>query len=317
MTDESKTTGHDPNGHDPNGHDPDGHGPDGRAPDGHGPDEYRVYLSQVFSGPLDLLLHLVKEQEVEISEVKISEVVDGYLEYVKDLEELDLELAGEFLVLAATLMSIKSRSLLPSDEVDLEDDLDPQDELIQRLIEYQRFRGAADDLGERYQLRAAQHSRGYRFEARDAAGEPSLDLSEISAWDLLSTFSRLLRETRTNRPHRVASDPRPLRWYVANMASLLRNRGSLELTDLVAGIGSDLSRETLVGAFCALLELVHLGVASPRQDEVGRDEIRVHYREGNDEDLEHLLAAARFADEEPETAPEAEVPPPAKPEPDA
>ncbi|MDP6370418.1 MAG: segregation/condensation protein A, partial [Planctomycetota bacterium] len=106
MTDESKTTGHDPNGHDPNGH-----GPDGRAPDGHGPDEYRVYLSQVFSGPLDLLLHLVKEQEVEISEVKISEVVDGYLEYVKDLEELDLELAGEFLVLAATLMSIKSRSL--------------------------------------------------------------------------------------------------------------------------------------------------------------------------------------------------------------
>ncbi|HJO26412.1 MAG: hypothetical protein CMK00_07625 [Planctomycetes bacterium] len=276
-------------------------------------DEYQVYLSQVFSGPLDLLLHLVKEQEVEISEVKISEVVDGYLEYVRALEELDLELAGEFLVLAATLMSIKSRSLLPSDEVSLEDDLDPQDELIQRLIEYRRFRGAADDLGERYRRRAEEHGRGYRHEARDAAGEPTLDLSELSVWDLLSTFSRLLRETRSARPHRVASDPRPLRWYVASIVDRLRSRGSLTLTELVAGLDGEATRDTLVGAFCALLELVRLGLASPRQetgaDGTERAEIRLHFTgevaegandDGGAADLERLLAATRFADEEPD-----------------
>ena len=99
---------------------------------------------------MDLLLHLVREQEVEIQDVEIARVIDGYFEYLQHLEELDIEVAGEFLVMAATLMSIKSRSLLPREEVELEDELDPQDELIQRLIEYRRFRGAADDLGERF-----------------------------------------------------------------------------------------------------------------------------------------------------------------------
>ena len=121
---------------------------------------YTVRLERVFQGPLDLLLHLVREQEVEIHEIEIHEILAGYLEYLKALRDLDIELAGEFLVMAATLMSIKSRSLLPRESVDLERELDPRDELIQRLIEYRRFKEASDDLGERYEVRALQHPRG-------------------------------------------------------------------------------------------------------------------------------------------------------------
>ena len=83
--------------------------------------EYTVFLERVFEGPMDLLLHLVREQEVEIQDVEIARVIDGYSEYLQHLEELDIEVAGEFLVMAATLMSIKSRSLLPREEVELED----------------------------------------------------------------------------------------------------------------------------------------------------------------------------------------------------
>ena len=112
-------------------------------------DDYTIRLAEVFHGPMDLLLHLVREQEVEIQEVELAKVIDGYFEYLSTLEELEIEVAGDFLVMAATLMAIKSRSLLPREEVELEDELNPEDELLQRLIEYRRFRAAADDLDDR------------------------------------------------------------------------------------------------------------------------------------------------------------------------
>jgi len=125
----------------------------------HEPD-YTVRLEQVFQGPMDLLLHLVREQEVEIHEIEIARIIDGFLAYLRQVEELDLELAGDFVVMAATLMAIKSRSLLPTEEVDLEDDLDPRDELIERLIEYRRFREASEALEARFRRRAATSTSG-------------------------------------------------------------------------------------------------------------------------------------------------------------
>ena len=136
--------------------------------------DYTVHLEKVFQGPMDLLLHLVREQEVEIHEIEISCVVDGFLAYLQQLEQLDLEFAGDFVVMAATLLAIKSRSLLPNDEVDLEDDLDPRDELIERLIEYRRFREASEDLEERGHERARKHDRGYRGEVKEHELEPML-----------------------------------------------------------------------------------------------------------------------------------------------
>jgi segregation and condensation protein A len=256
---------------------------------------FTVRLERVFQGPLDLLLHLVREQEVEIQDVEISRVITGYLDHLTAMRDLDIEVAGDFLVMAATLMSIKSRSLLPRESVELEDDLDPKDELIQRLIEYRRFREASDRLGERYELRAMQHARGAAPDVEETA-EPELDLGEVSAWDLLAAFSRLLRETLANRPHRVRADTRPLRWYVAELAHRVRANPTMSLREIVLGLDEEPSRESLIGSFCALLELCKLGIVrvvqSAHEDEIGIELVAAHK-----EDMDDVIDSSVFDDE--------------------
>lgn len=264
------------------------------------PDDFTVCLDEVFQGPLDLLLHLVKEQEVEIQDVKLANVALSYMEHVKAMRDLDIEVAGEFLVIAATLMAIKSRSLLPREEVELEDDLDPQDELIQRLIEYRRFKGASDDLEDRFHRRSLEHERGYRGEVRDNEPEKQFELGEVTAWDLLATFSRLMRETAAGRTHQVKGDPRPLRWYVQNIGLAVRNAmDGASLRTLVASLDNVPTREGLVGAFCALLELMKIGLVTARQDAQEDDIVLEWAQERSDEDdLDDLIRASRFMDED-------------------
>lgn len=258
---------------------------------------FTVRLERVFQGPMDLLLHLVREQEVEIAEVEISRVITGYLEYLTAMRELDIEVAGDFLVMAATLMSIKSRSLLPRESVALEDDLDPKDELIQRLIEYRRFREASDRLGERYELRAMQHPRGANSAPETATG-PELDLGEVSSWDLLAAFSRLVRETLANRPHRVVSDPRPLRFYVAELAHRVRAQKSMSLREVVGMLDDEPTRESLIGSFCALLELCKLGIVRVVQDE-RKGEIGIELNAEHSDDMDSVIQSSVFDDEKP------------------
>jgi segregation and condensation protein A len=271
---------------------------------------FTVRLEQVFQGPLDLLLHLVREQEVEIHEIEINRVVQGYLEYLKAMKELDIELAGDFLVMAATLMSIKSRSLLPREEIDLEKELDPRDELIQRLIEYRRFKEASDQLGQRYALRELSFERGSAGQ-EEPAHEPVLELGELTSWDLLAAFSRLMRETLGHRPHRVARESRPLRYYVQTLARIMRERGALALSELVLALPEEPSRESLIGCFCALLELVKLGLVGVSQPEL-HGEIRVELKPEHAGDIEGMIESSVFDDEAPapaeaETSPAAEA----------
>jgi len=280
------------------------------------PSEYTFHLTDLFEGPLDLLLHLVKEQEVEIQDVRLAEVVDSFMQHILHMERLDIELAGDYLVVAATLLAIKSRSLLPREEVALDDDLlDPEDELIQRLIEYRRFKGASDDLEERWRRRQLEHMRGYRSEARQHEPERELDMGELTAWDLLATFSRLMRETLQDRPHRIAGDARPLRWFVKHIGTLVHRRGRANLRDLVHDLDDGtMTREGIVGAFCALLELVKIGVLSVVQPEQG-GEIELVWASEGEGDLDELIRVSRFMDEEDEeggeipglAAPEAET----------
>jgi segregation and condensation protein A len=269
---------------------------------------FTVRLERVFQGPMDLLLHLVREQEVDISEVEISRVISGYLEYLQAMRDLDIEVAGDFLVMAATLMSIKSRSLLPRESVQLEDELDPKDELIQRLIEYRRFREASDRLGERYELRALQHTRGANA-FTEGATEPEFDLGEVSQWDLLAAFSRLLRETLANRPHRVKADTKPLRYYVAGLAHKMREHRTLSLRDAVFMLDDEPTRESLIGSFCALLELCKLGIVRVVQTGTG-SEIGLELVAAHTDDMDAVISSEVFDDERPpeppaESAPEA------------
>lgn len=261
--------------------------------------DYTVYLEQVFRGPMDLLLHLVREQEVEIHEVEINRVIEGYVEYLTALQDLDIELAGEFAVMAATLMAMKSRSLLPREEIDFEDELDPKDELIQRLLEYRRFKEASDTLAAGLATRQKLHPRGAFPELREeqsSTEEPKLDLGELTSWDLLATFSRLMRETLANRPMHVAGDPRPMRFYVTTLARTVQRSGRISLTDMIASLGGEVTRESLVGSFCALLELIKMGIVVAAQpDYLG--EIQVEVSEAAQVDMDQLLEGATFEDE--------------------
>lgn len=270
------------------------------------PDDFTVALERVFHGPLDLLLHLVREQEVEIHEVKITDVIDGYMQHLRALEELDLEVAGEFLVMAATLMAIKSRSLLPTEDVDLEDELDPEDELIQRLIEYRRFKSAAEDLSLRADLREELQPRGWQGEVRASAEEPTLDLGDLTPWDLLSSFSRLMREVSAEETRTITRDIRPLRWYVETLVERIREAGRFDLRTACQSLGDGLNRASLIGTFCALLELVRLEVVEVQQDDGAEDDVVLVFRE--DADAAERLAGVQFDDEAEEAGAEGDAP---------
>lgn len=260
--------------------------------------DYTVRLEQLFHGPMDLLLHLVRDQEVEIHEIEISKVIEGYLVYLDALREMDIEVASEFLVIAATLMSIKSRSLLPREEIDLEEELDPKDELIQRLLEYRRFKETSAGLDERQRERERLFERGAHPELREAkkGEERTIDLGELTAWDLLGAFSRLMRETLANRTHTISGDPRPLRFYVRSLADVVRDAGHISLQGLLEAIDSEPTRETMVGSFCALLELIKLGVVTAAQPERD-DEIHVTLTAEAATDIDRMLDAVTFEDE--------------------
>jgi len=270
--------------------------------------DYTIHLERVFQGPMDLLLHLVREQEVEIHQIQIAHILQGYMAYLESLERLDIEYAADFLVMAATLMAIKSRSLLTSEEIDLEQELDPRDELIQRLMEFRRFKHTADVLDEARRVREREHARGQHPELGDVPVEREFDLGELTAFDLLATYARLMRETLADRPHRVEVDGRPLRYYVEQVVQRLQTEPRITLSGLVASF--DIAqREALVGSFCALLELVRLEVIEVEQRE-RRGDIEIRVRDGRAADLEDVVRQARFDEEQPpadaEPAPTAE-----------
>ncbi|MEO6709485.1 MAG: segregation/condensation protein A, partial [Planctomycetota bacterium] len=260
--------------------------------------DYTVRLEQVFQGPLDLLLHLVNEQEVDIHEVQITKVLDGYLAYLKALEEIDIEVAGDFLLMAATLMSIKSRSLLPREEVDLEEELDPRDELIQRLIEYRHFKQVSRELSDKQDERNLLFPLGDKGAQGNNPEEATIDLGELTHWDLLAAFSRLMRETMANRALKIQRDDRPLRWYVERLVAWIGGRREVTLRQLLleATEGEEVSKSTLIGSFCALLELVKLGVAGAVQA-TPQSEITIVLRDDVDGDLVDIVRHSEIDDE--------------------
>ena len=259
--------------------------------------EYTVRLERLFQGPMDLLLHLVREQEVEIHEIDISRILEDYLGYLGSLEAPDIEVAGDFLVMAASLMAIKSRSLLPGEVVDLEKELDPREELVQRLLEYRKFRNAADSLEAAWRERSQQVERGWR-EPSGEEHEREFDLGEVTTWDLLAAFSRLMRETRADRPHHVVREPRPLRFFVDQVIGRLRQGDPLSLRGLVGAFDRVPEREALIGCFCALLELVRLQIVqiSAASDE---DDLEVSILSENLERIDEILLASLPDEEEP------------------
>jgi segregation and condensation protein A len=225
------------------------------APAGAG-SPYAVRLP-VFEGPLDLLLHLIRVNEVEITDIPIARIAEQYLEYLDLLRELDLDVAGEYLLMAATLAWIKSRMLLPPDGVEEQEGIDPRAELVARLLEYQRFKAAAEELAERPLLdrdvfRAV-------VPGPEAPAEAEREL-EVSLFDLVEAYRRALRAApQSGAPHSVEVETITVRERMLVVMDALGLRGSLDLDAILGRPGGEApSRSIVVATFLAVLELCRI-----------------------------------------------------------
>jgi segregation and condensation protein A len=219
---------------------------------------YTVHLERVYHGPLDLLLKLVRDKELEIHVVSLAEVCDGYCLYIRELPDIQIDEAADYLVIAATLLAIKSKSLLPTEEVESEDDLfDPGEELVQQLLAYKELRKASDQLGERWYARQRLLGAGGKwlgkFQPVEDEEEQEVDLGEVSIWDLLKLITKLEAETGFMRPHEIRQMGRPLRAYVQEVWEKLQSISETSLLTLLRE--GNHGRSDAAFYFVALLEL--------------------------------------------------------------
>ena len=227
---------------------------------------YKVKLD-VFEGPLDLLLYLVRKDEVDIYDISIERITRQYLEYLEAMESIDVEIGGEFIVMAANLLYIKSRTLLPVDlqgpvEEEGEEE-DPRWELIRQLIEYKKFKEAAGDLRDREELRTKLFGRTPSAPPPD--GGATLLAGEVGALDLISAFQRVLErlEKRKGAEREIEADRFTVSEKIEYVLKILPESEPLKFEELFAG---QTTRGELVATFLALLELVRLRHVQVEQD---------------------------------------------------
>ena len=235
---------------------------------------FSVAVSSVYEGPLDLLLDLVRKQDIDIYDIPIAKITAQYLAYVEKLRELDVNVAAEFIYMAAVLIHIKSKMLLPRDPAAAsEEQEDPRAELVNRLIEHEKFKSAAQMLMQKQQIEDAVRSNPAIREFIDAEGtEPELAADVI---DLVKTFQQILERARTRPMIQVDEDT----VTVSQMIEYLRRRLTLEdrplrLKEFLRNVQS---RQALVCMFLAMLELVRLQAIQLRQDRLfGEILVRKH-----------------------------------------
>ena len=259
----------------------------------------QLFELENFRGPLDLLLHLVREQELEITEVDLSKLCDQYLAALEIMRQLDINVAGEFLVMASTLVLIKSRAILPREEVDLSAELDPSDELILQLLEYRKYKTLSLELQRRAGERDLRFGRGGHEVPPDEA--PALE--EVSLWDLVGTFARLVEELGLQRRFDTLTAQKPLKEYMRSVLDALLEQESWGFRELLERAGGE---DAVYGVFLSILELVKTRQIDALQDETG-GAIRVRLRADRDPSrLAGLFGDAATpgaADSEPEPEP--------------
>ncbi len=260
-------------------------------------DEYQVSLDS-FCGPLDLLLYLIRRAEVHIHDIPIAEITDQYLSFLRQVDDIDIEAAGEFLLVAATLMEIKSRTLMATDPVEAgEGDADgeppiaaaepsdPRVELVQQLLDYQRYRIASETLEDRHQAFIRQFAaQPVRADDEQPEDEPVLlELEDAHVYDLYESYERIVRSIDFARlgDHRVEIDDTPAALYQEDLLDRLGRTpdGRLTLQETFDGC----PRLQRLGLFLATLELVRLRRIEVRQDDL-LSEIVVEIRKEEERD---------------------------------
>ncbi len=212
---------------------------------------YKVKL-EVFEGPLDLLLYLIKKNEIDIYDIPIAAITEQYLEYLELMRMLDLNIAGEFLVIAATLIHIKSKMLLPPDEKELlpEEEEDPREELVRRLVEYKKFKEVAGILQDLESQRKKMFTRDIPFEV-----EPGEVFFEASLFDLITAFTRVLKDVPKEMFQEIIKDEFTVEQKVHDLLHMLVKTPVISLFDLFK---SAKNKPEIIATFLAVLELIRL-----------------------------------------------------------
>jgi segregation and condensation protein A len=227
-------------------------------------DDYKVSL-EVFEGPLDLLLYLIKKDEVDIYDIPIGLITDQYMEYLRLMKVLDLNIAGDFIVMSATLMMIKSRMLLPVEdrsEMDDEEEEDPRWDLVRQLVEYKKFKDAADHLQELEEQ--MENVFGRTSEHVDLGAPPEIDMRDASIFDLISALNDALGRVQEEDLQEIFAEEYTVGQKVTYIVETIKTTRRLCVTDLFAGMRS---RQEIVCTFLAMLELIKLNRIAAVQDD--------------------------------------------------
>jgi segregation and condensation protein A len=220
------------------------------------PSDVPQILLPIFEGPLDLLLYLIRKDKVDIHDIPIAPITRQYMEYLEVMKELNLELAGEFMVMAATLIHIKSKMLVPVEPTEVAGDeeyVDPRDELVQRLLEFQKYKEAAGLLHQKREIRAATWIRPESAVPKfDDRGEEML---EAGLFDLISAFRELLERRKILIAHEVESEGKTVEQRIEEILAIVREGQSLDFMDLFE---TQRTKMDMIITFLAVLELIRL-----------------------------------------------------------
>lgn len=249
-------------------------------------DDYRVRLD-AFEGPLDLLLYLIRKHEVDIHDIPIADLAEQFLAYVSDAHRLDIDQAGEFLLMAATLMEIKSRTIAfkqnaggPGPDAPAEPEEDPRLELVRQLLEFKRYRDAARNLEDRletWRLRFPAAPRQAGPPATDAPdpGEETveIDLGDVDVLDLVEAFGRIMRTVDLSRvgDHQITYDDTPIELHAADLLDRVTREHAAGTPLSLAAVFTGRSRGEMIGLFLAMLDLVRRQAVRVLQEAPGAE----------------------------------------------
>lgn len=226
-------------------------------------EEYKVEL-EVFEGPLDLLLYLIKKEEVDIYNIPIEKITTQYMEYLSLMQMLDLNIAGEFIVMAATLMMIKSRMLLPVEdrpEIEEEEEGDPRWDLVRKLVEYKKFK----DVAGRLQEKEIYQENVFRLGGENVVLEPDdpgIVLQDVSLFDLITAFNDVLKSVKIEEMGEIFADRFTVADKIDAILHIIGEKGKMAFSSL---FGEMPSRHEVACTFLALLELIRLRQVSVSQ----------------------------------------------------
>jgi len=236
---------------------------------------YKVKL-ELFEGPLDLLLYLVKKDHLNIYDIPMAQITGQYMRYLELMQLLDLNIAGEFLVMAATLLQIKSKMLLPADPQQVQEEEDPREELVKRLLEYEKFKEIAESL------RQKEISQQEVFKRPKVENDPAIPKDtevyfEASIFDLISAFSKAMEDVPKNLFYEVIKDEFTIEEKVHHILHLLLVEPAVKLNDLFSRAGHKIE---MIVTFLAILELIRMKEIVARQKGIF-DEIEVSRNKNN------------------------------------